>query len=165
MVKSVGAKTGEDLDRLFKRIENVREASRRRIGTGILNRLLTTAMTNHPPALKSGRRFKILYSTQPEPRGSSPIPLPEVVLFCNDKSLLDDTYKRFLESRIRQVEPWEGLPMDLHLRQREARGTARAKGGSKSGGKRGPTRAAGSSAVMRRVKGVPRRIQTPVTED
>jgi len=124
----LSAKTGEDLDRLFKRIENVREASRRRIGTGPLNRLLTTAMTNHPPALKSGRRFKILYSTQPEPRGSSPIPLPEVVLFCNDKSLLDDTYRRFLEARIRTVEPWEGLPMDLHLRQREARGISRSRG-------------------------------------
>lgn len=134
----LSAKTGEDLDRLFKRIENVREASRRRIGTGPLNRLLTTAMTNHPPALKSGRRFKILYSTQPEPRGSSPIPLPEVVLFCNDKSLLDDTYRRFLEARIRTVEPWEGLPLDLHLRQRAARGVSRSRGGApKDKGARG----------------------------
>jgi GTP-binding protein len=125
----LSAKTGEDLDRLFKRIENVRESSSRRIGTGPLNRLLTTAMTNHPPALRSGRRFKVLYSTQPEPRGRSPIPIPEVVLFCNDKSLLDDTYRRFLEARIREVEPWEGLPIDLHLRQREARGVARSRGG------------------------------------
>ncbi|NBV84686.1 MAG: ribosome biogenesis GTPase Der, partial [Verrucomicrobia bacterium] len=61
----LSAKTGEDLDRLFKRVENIREASRRRIGTGPLNRLLATAMTNHPPALRSGRRFKVLYGTQP----------------------------------------------------------------------------------------------------
>jgi GTP-binding protein len=77
----LSAKTGEDMDRLFKRIENVREAARRRIGTGPLNRLLLTAMTNHPPALKAGRRFKVLYGTQPEPRGSRLIPIPELVLF------------------------------------------------------------------------------------
>jgi hypothetical protein len=59
--------------------------------------------------------------------------VPELVLFCNDKSLLDDSYRRFLESRIRAVEPWEGLPIDLHLRERPARGVARArKGGSKT---------------------------------
>jgi GTP-binding protein len=129
----LSAKTGEDLDRLFKRIENVREAARRRIGTGPLNRLLLTAMTNHPPALKAGRRFKVLYGTQPEPRGSRLIPVPELVLFCNDKSLLDDSYQRFLESRIRGVEPWMGLPIDLHLRERPARGAARSrKGGAKT---------------------------------
>jgi GTP-binding protein len=129
----LSAKTGEAMDRLFKRIENVREAARRRIGTGPLNRLLLTAMTNHPPALKAGRRFKVLYGTQPEPKGSRLIPVPELVLFCNDKSLLDDSYQRFLESRIRGVEPWPGLPIDLLLRERPARGAARSrKGGSKA---------------------------------
>ena len=129
----LSAKTGEDMDRLFKRVENVREAARHRIGTGPLNRLLLTAMTNHPPALKSGRRFKVLYGTQPEPKGNRPIPIPELVLFCNDKGLLEDSYRRFLEGRIRGVEPWEGLPIDLHLRERPPRGVARSrKGGSKA---------------------------------
>jgi GTP-binding protein len=129
----LSAKTGESMDRLFKRVENVRESARHRIGTGPLNRLLLTAMTNHPPALKSGRRFKVLYGTQPEPKGNRPIPIPELVLFCNDKGLLEDSYRRFLEGRIRGVEPWEGLPIDLHLRERPPRGVARSrKGGSKA---------------------------------
>jgi GTP-binding protein len=143
----LSAKTGEDMDRLFKRVENVREAARRRIGTGPLNRLLLTAMTNHPPALKAGRRFKVLYGTQPEPKGSRLIPVPELVLFCNDKSLLDDSYKRFLESRIRTVEPWEGLPLDLHLRERPARGAARSR---KGGAKTTPSERAPKTLVRRR---------------
>jgi GTP-binding protein len=129
----LSAKTGEDMERLFKRVENVREASRRRIGTGPLNRLLLTAMTNHPPALKSGRRFKVLYGTQPEPQGNRAIPVPELVLFCNDKGLLEESYRRFLEGRIRGVEPWPGLPIDLHLRERPPRGAARARKGGSSG--------------------------------
>lgn len=133
----LSAKTGQALDRLFKRIENVREASRRRLGTGPLNRLFTAAMTNHPPALKSGRRFKVLYGTQPEPRGAvAAITVPEVVIFCNEKALLDDGYRRFLEGRIREVEPWEGLPLKLILRERAPRtGSQRGAGGGSGKGK------------------------------
>jgi GTP-binding protein len=130
----LSAKTGQSLDRLFKRIENVREASRRRLGTGPLNRLIATALTNHPPALKSGRRFKILYATQPEAgRGSVTIPVPEVVFFCNEKALLEDGYRRFLEGRIREEEPWEGLPLRMILRERAPR-TAARRGRSGVGG-------------------------------
>lgn len=133
----LSAKTGASLDRLFKRIENIREASRRRLGTGPLNRLFVDAMTNHPPALKSGRRFKILYGTQPEPKAAA-VPVPEVVLFCNDKGLLDDGYRRFLESRIRGAEAWEGLPLKLVLRDRagktgEGKGRGRPQGGTAAG--------------------------------
>ena len=142
----LSAKTGQALDRLFKRIENVREASRRRLGTGPLNRLLMAALTNHPPALKSGRRFKVLYGTQPEPRrGDTVIPVPEVVLFCNEKALLEESYRRFLEGRIRAEEAWEGLPIRLILRERGPRkaafrgtGGGRAKATSGGRGRGGP---------------------------
>jgi len=118
----LSAKTGASLDRLFKRIEDVREASRKRISTGALNRLIASALTQQPPAMRSGKRFKILYATQPEPERASPIPLPEIVLFCNNASLLDEHYRRFLEARIREEQPWEGLPMIIRFREKEERG-------------------------------------------
>jgi GTP-binding protein len=118
----LSAKTGAAMDRLFKRIENIREASRKRIGTGALNRLLAAALTQQPPAHRSGKRFKILYATQPDPHDRSPIPLPEIVLFCNNGKLLDDHYRRFLEGCIRKEQAWEGLPLVLHFREREVRG-------------------------------------------
>ncbi len=117
----LSAKTGASMNRLFKRIEDVREASHKRISTGALNRLLAQALTQQPPAIRSGRRFKILYATQPEPRTQSPIPLPEIVFFCNSGELLDDQYRRFLENKIRTEQAWEGLPLLLHFRQREER--------------------------------------------
>ena len=118
----LSAKTGASLDRLFKRIENIREASRKRINTGALNRLIAAALTQQPPALRGGKRFKVLYATQPKPVNPSPIPLPEIVLFCNNGRLLDDQYRRFLVTRIRDGQPWEGLPLILHFREREERG-------------------------------------------
>jgi GTP-binding protein len=118
----LSAKTGASMDRLFKRVENVREGSRKRIGTGQLNRLITSALTQQPPAIRSGKRFKILYATQPEPKKNSPIPVPEIVVFCNKSNLLDASYQKFLDSKIRSEQPWDGLPILLHFRERKGRG-------------------------------------------
>jgi GTPase len=43
---------------------------------------------------------------------------PEFVLFVNDPRLLSQTYERYLESRIRQAQPFPGLPVILTLRPR-----------------------------------------------
>jgi GTPase len=122
----LSAKTGASLPRLFKTIERVREVSRKRIGTGPLNRLIASAMTSHPPGSRAGnRRFKVLYATQPEQTHPSPIPVPEIVLFVNDGSLLDPSYRKFLEGRIRDEQAWEGLPILLRFRERQPKGSAR----------------------------------------
>src|SRR4051812_32900970 len=117
----VSAKTGASLEKLFKRIENVREASRKRIGTGALNRIIAAAVTQQPPASRSGKRFKVLYATQPEPKGDRAIPAPEIVIFCNDGKLLDASYRKFLDSKLRKEQPWPGLPILMHFRERKPR--------------------------------------------
>ena len=134
------ALTGENVEKLFASIEQVQRATRQRIGTGVLNRLLRQAFEANPPPLVKGRRFKLFYAAQsrgkeggvvesgapatlelPEmqrARGSSPIGAPEFVLFVNDPSLLNETYRRYLEARIRKAEPYPGLPIILTLRPR-----------------------------------------------
>jgi GTP-binding protein len=134
------ALTGENVERLFASIEQIQRAARQRIGTGVLNRLLRQAFEANPPPLVRGRRLKLFYAAQargnedrvvegeapatlelPEmrpPRGSSPLQGPEFVLFVNDPSLLNETYRRYLEARIRKAEPYPGLPIVLTLRPR-----------------------------------------------
>jgi GTP-binding protein len=117
----VSAKTGAELTRLFKTIERIRVEADARISTGVLNRLFESIVTEHPPALQGGKRLKILFATQPERRRDDIIPLPQIVLFVNDEKLLDQSYRRFIESRIREKSPYTGLPILLHLRAREKR--------------------------------------------
>ena len=153
----LSAKTGESLDRLFKRIENVREGASRRLGTGVLNRIFSTAMTGHPPALKSGRRFKVLYVTQPERRAGEAIAVPEIVVFCNEKGLLEDSYRRYLEGKLREEVAWDGLPLRWVFRERTARKTGSGKVGgaaSRKGEGRGVTgkRAAQVAAQRKRTR-------------
>jgi GTP-binding protein len=117
----LSAKTGEHVARLFKAIDKVRRASKARIGTGPLNRLLGAAITATPPPSRSGRRFKILYGTQLEPGAVAAVPPPQFLLFVNDAGLLPDNYRKHLEHKIRDVEPFPGLPLLLRFRGRPPR--------------------------------------------
>jgi len=138
------ALTGENIEKLFSLIETIQLAARQRIGTGVLNRLLRQAFEANPPPMVKGRRLKLFYATQTSrkqghvleggapatsqfsrptatserTRGSLPLQPPEFVLFVNDPSLTAETYRRYLEARIRKAEPYPGLPVILTLRPR-----------------------------------------------
>src|SRR5439155_1701446 len=47
-------------------IHKVQDATRKRIGTGVLNRLIGQALEANPPPLVKGRRLKLFYATQPK---------------------------------------------------------------------------------------------------
>jgi GTPase len=138
------ALTGENVEKLFASIETVQRAAQQRIGTGVLNRLLRQAFEANPPPLMRGRRLKLFYAAQsrgkddrlveaggletPElpraivtrqrARESSHLQAPEFVLFVNDPRLMNETYRRYVEARIRKAEPYPGLPIILTLRPR-----------------------------------------------
>jgi GTP-binding protein len=138
------ASTGENVDRLFAKMHKVQHAARKRIGTGVLNRLLRQALEANPPPLVKGRRLKLFYATQPRNGGllgrRSPgeggqsaegslgrapsdksrgdLAPPEFILFVNDPQLMTEAYRRYVETRIREAEPYPGLPIILTLRAR-----------------------------------------------
>jgi GTP-binding protein len=129
------ASTGENVDGLFAKIHKVQHAARKRIGTGVLNRLLGQAFEANPPPLVKGRRLKLFYATQPRNGGLQSaegslgressfnqsrrnLAPPEFVLFVNDPQLTTEAYRRYLEARIREAEPYPGLPIILTLRAR-----------------------------------------------
>jgi GTP-binding protein len=117
----VSAKTSAELGRLFKTIERVQTGARQHFGTGVLNRLVQAAVAAHPPPMRGTKRLKILYATQSQTPAGMAIPLPEIVLFVNDATLLTPTYRKYLESRLRETQPYPGLPFIFRLRAREKR--------------------------------------------
>jgi len=112
------AMTGESIEKLFALIANVRRAANRRIGTGVLNRLLRAAFAANPPPMLSGRRLKLFYAAQSSGKEDRELQPPEFVLFVNDPHLLSQTYSRYLEACVRRAEPFPGLPIILTLRPR-----------------------------------------------
>lgn len=118
-VLMMSALSGEHVHRIFKMIERIRRAARRRIGTGKFNRALQAAFAANPPPMVKGNRLKLFYATQAGGAQSCPIPPPEFVLFVNSPRLLTQPYARFLEAKIREIEPYPGLPILLKARARD----------------------------------------------
>jgi len=110
--------TGEHVSKLFALIEKVQRAALQRVGTGVLNRLLRQAFEANPPPTIRARRLKLLYAAQSKGKENQQLEPPEFVLFVNDPRLLSQTYQRYLESRIRDAQPFPGLPIILTLRPR-----------------------------------------------
>jgi GTP-binding protein len=112
------ARTGENIDKLFALIAKIQQAAQKRIGTGILNRILRAAFVRNPPPMVSNRRLKLFYATQTSGTKDRHLAPPEFVLFVNDPRLINETYARYLEARIREAEPYAGLPITVTLRPR-----------------------------------------------
>src|SRR5438105_9689256 len=122
------ARTGENVDRLFGMIGKIERAATTRIGTGVLNRLMRAVFAANPPPMVKGRRLKLFYAAQSAgtQNRSAKGPIhrrehlqpPEFVLFVNDPRLLSQSYARYVEARIRDAEPYSGLPIILTLRPR-----------------------------------------------
>jgi GTPase len=110
--------TGEHVGKLFALIEKIQRAAQQRINTGVLNRLMRQAFEANPPATIKARRLKLFYAAQSKGKEDPQLEPPEFVLFVNDPRLLSQTYKRYLESRIRDAQPFRGLPIILTLRPR-----------------------------------------------
>jgi GTPase len=101
--------------------------------------LLRAAFAATPPPMISGRRLKLFYAAQTRcgglqsaERALAKAPLvqkalqpPEFVFFVNDPRLLSETYRRYLEARIRKVQPYPGLPIIFTLRPRSEKVTPR----------------------------------------
>src|SRR6266446_6944564 len=122
------ARTGENVDRLFGMIGKIQQAATTRIGTGVLNRLMRAVFAANPPPMVKGRRLKLFYAAQAagtrerSAKGRihrrEHLQPPEFVLFVNDPRLLTQSYARYLEARIRDAQPYSGLPIILTLRPR-----------------------------------------------
>ena len=112
------ARTGENVDQLFRLIGVVRKAARTRIGTGVLNRLLRAAFEETPPPMIGTKRLKLFYAAQTRTENEEALEAAKIVLFVNQPKLLSDTYSRYLERRIRAAWPFAGLPVLFSCRAR-----------------------------------------------
>ena len=108
----ISAKTGQRLPKLFEFINYVNEQAALRISTGMLNDVLSEAITRVPPPTDRGRRLKIYYMTQVDVRP------PTFVVFCNEAELFHFSYQRYLENQFREVFGFNGTPIRFIIRQK-----------------------------------------------
>jgi GTP-binding protein len=101
--------------RVFKVLENamvVYNERSKEIPTSQLNAKLNKIIKETPPTGNSRREIKINYITQ---LGISP---PVIGFFSNLPSEIEENYKRFLESKIRQNFGFVGVPLTLVFKKK-----------------------------------------------
>lgn len=109
----ISAKTGQRVDKIYSLINKVHENALRRLTTGVLNQMISDAVTMVPTPQDKGRHLKIYYGTQVA------VNPPTFVLFVNDKELSHFSYERYMENRIRSNFEFEGVPIRLLLRNKK----------------------------------------------
>ncbi len=101
--------------RVFKLVDLARtvHAERsKRIPTNALNARLLRLIAEKPPSSSSGKEIKINYITQVK---TDP---PAFAFFANEPKLVEDRYRRFLESKIRENFGFSGVPLSLYFRKK-----------------------------------------------
>lgn len=81
-----------------------------RISTSNLNENILPIIQQYPPPMYKGKKIKVKYITQ------LPSKYPAFVLFCNLPQYIKESYKRFLENRIRGLYKLTGVPIKLYFR-------------------------------------------------
>jgi GTP-binding protein len=109
----ISAKTKQRLGATLNLINQVYNERKKRIETSELNEKLGNDIKRKPPASIKGRYIKIFYCTQ---TGVEP---PTFVFFCNYPELLQKSYLRYLENKIREHFGFMGTPIRMKIKRRE----------------------------------------------
>ena len=112
----ISALTKQRLGQIFDKSLEVYEQCVKRVSTGLLNKVINEAYALNPPTSLKGKRLKVLYTTQ------AAIQPPTFVLFVNNEELLKDSYKRYLENKLREAFGFFGTPIRISVRERKEKG-------------------------------------------
>lgn len=112
----ISAHTKQRLVNIYKQAKDVYAQCKKRVSTSILNKVLLEALAMNPPTTKRGKKLRVLYATQVK---AAP---PTFILFVNNEDLIQDSYKRYLENKLREAFGFFGTPIRLSFRERKEKG-------------------------------------------
>ena len=109
----VSAVTKQRVYELIDTALEVAEEREKRISTSDLNDVVQAAIREkHPPTMSSGAFVKIKYATQV--REAPPV----FVFFANHPEGVRDSYKRYLEGKLREAFGFAGVPLTLAFKEK-----------------------------------------------
>jgi GTP-binding protein len=112
-VLTISAMNKQRVTKLFPLVDKVIAESEKRISTHELNTFLSDTLAKKEPKLYKNRRVKLYYITQVKTKP------PGFVLFTNKKAGINQQYRKFLENQLRERFSFEGVTIDLYIKQRD----------------------------------------------
>ena len=101
--------------RILKMLEGAMQVYKnrsKRIATSVLNEQMLAVIEKTPPPAYKGKYVRIKYVTQ------LPTPWPSFAFFANLPQYVRAPYKRFLENKLREFFDFQGVPIQVFIRQK-----------------------------------------------
>ena len=108
----VSALTKQRVLRALTVMTSVFSSMNKKISTSKLNDFLLPIVEKTPPPSTKGKYIKIKYITQ------LPTNCPSFAFFCNLPQYIPESYKRFLENKLRANFDFSGVPLRLYFRKK-----------------------------------------------
>jgi GTPase len=112
----ISAKTGKGVHRILPMLHRVFSAFNTRLSTGRLNRFLLDAVNANSVPQRYHRPVRLYFATQARVRP------PTFVFWSNTPDGVPESYKRYLQNRLREQFDFEGTPLKLYFRERRKPG-------------------------------------------
>ncbi|MBR6163528.1 ribosome biogenesis GTPase Der [bacterium] len=109
----ISAKNNKNLESIYKHSLAVYKYCQSRIATGLLNKVVNDAFLMNPPSSQKGKMLKIYYTTQVK---TAP---PTFVFFVNNKELIKQGYRKYLENSLREAFGFIGTPIKMALKEKK----------------------------------------------
>ncbi len=114
-VLSCSALTGRGIRAVVREAVTLAERSASRVGTGELNRFVSSVVADRPPPQRRGRRLRLYYAAQV---GRRP---PRIAIQVNDRGLINRSWAFHLENRLREAYGLAGVPLVIDFVPRTRR--------------------------------------------
>ena len=90
----------------------VYNSRKRRVPTSELNDYILPIIEDYPPASTKGKYIRIKYATQ------LPTHTPQFAFFVNLPQYIKESYRRYLEKKMREQWDFSGVPIQIYFRQK-----------------------------------------------
>lgn len=104
--------TKQRLHKALEKAMEVYENRTQKIPTSELNNFCLSVIEKNPPPALKGKYIRIKFVTQ------LPTHAPAFAFFCNLPQYIPDSYKRFLENKLRAHYNFEGVPIRIFFRKK-----------------------------------------------
>ncbi len=108
----ISAINKQRIHKVLELVERVNTNRNRKISTSELNEIMLQVIKNNPPPALKGKYVKIKYVTQ------LPIYTPAFAFFCNLPQYVQESYRRYLENRMRERFDFTGVPIRIFFRKK-----------------------------------------------
>lgn len=114
-VLRISALTGRSVEKIWALIDAAAAARASKVSTSRLNQMLTEMREFGHTVVDGKRRLRMHYVTQ---TGTKP---PTFTFFVNHTDMVNDTYRRYIENRMRAAFDFKGTPICLRFRKKDSK--------------------------------------------